>query len=119
MIVFQTNLNKRTAHELLEQTVVEWKVDVVLVSKSNKKLKENGTWITDEDMDVAIKVYNHTEEPRWTKSEKRRGIVWVDFREFKLCAVYISRSVKLEIYRQCIKRGLQHGVYYVECQVHR
>ena len=52
--------------------MIEWKVDVVLVSEPNKKLMEDEAWITDEDKNLAIKVYNHTKETSWTKRGKRR-----------------------------------------------
>ena len=47
---------------------------------------------------------SHTEETGWTKSGKKRGMVWIDFMKFKLCAVYISPNVKFEIYREYLNQ---------------
>jgi ABC-type uncharacterized transport system substrate-binding protein len=80
MIILQTNLNRsRAAHDLLEQTVKEENVDVVLVAEPNKKLAEGATWIADKNKDAAIKIYKQTEETmikrvvRKKKKKRRPG----------------------------------------------
>ncbi|CAH1385034.1 unnamed protein product, partial [Tenebrio molitor] len=104
MIILQTNLNRsRAAHDLLEQTVKEENVDVVLVAEPNKKLAEGATWIADKNKDAAIKIYKQTEETMIKRVVRKDGIIWLEMKDLRICCGYISPNDKIDRFKEFVQ----------------
>jgi exonuclease III len=104
MIILQTNLNRsRAAHDLLEQTVKEENVDVVLVAEPNKKLAEGATWIADKNKDAAIKIYKQTEETIIKRVVRKDGIIWLEMKDLRICCGYISPNDKIDRFKEFVQ----------------
>ena len=61
--VLQINLDRcRAAHALLEQTIKELEIDIVLMSEPNKAIATNKklSWFLDDRIDAAVQIVNQS-----------------------------------------------------------
>ena len=87
--VLQVNLNRcRVAHDLLEVTVAEWKIDICIISEPNRDLAAKENWLVDENVDVAIWLSNTAVTLK--EQGKGKGLVWINTGDAVIYSCYIS-----------------------------
>lgn len=94
MIKFlQVNLNRSPrAHDLMEKTCEEEKIDILLVSEPNKgKVSKERGWYTDSNCDAVIGVRGRSISG--SESGSGLGYTWIGVNNVKIFSVYISPNV--------------------------
>lgn len=92
--ILQINLDRSVAaHDLVDITVVDKKIDIVLISEPNKNHVVKGGWFMDKNRDSAIKVYN--KKIKVYDAGSGEGFVWVAVGDLQIFSVYISPNVPL------------------------
>ena len=98
--VIQINLNRcRAAHDLLEQTIRKWEIDIVLASEPNKKRAAGNEWTTNADKSTAIRLSNtgRSKNKRITQEGWGSSFNWVTIdNNFTLFSVYLSPNLDQE-----------------------
>lgn len=90
--VLQGNMNRcRAAMELLEQTILDNKVDLVIIAEPNKNMAKRGRWISDSESDVAVRTCGRRAKIRQTGTGE--GFVWVELDCAVIYGCYISPNV--------------------------
>jgi len=96
--ILQINLNRsRAAHDLLENSVAEQKIDVVLVSEPNCRLAQ--LWITDDLKDVGIRI-GKTDGVVEEARGKGNGFVWASINSVILYSCYFSPNRSKEEFEE-------------------
>lgn len=80
--------------DLLHQFIKEQKADMVVMAEPNKKIATQAHWITDDNIDVAIKIVNRN--IKTLKTGRAPGIVWVETETFVMFGCYISPNVDIQ-----------------------
>ena len=104
MKIIQINTNRSwAAHDLLEQTAVEEKADIVLISEPNINLitKRPDVWYTSEDKSAAIKITNRN--LKCTGTGSGNGYVWVETDNLKIVSCYISPNVDISVFENILQ----------------
>ena len=96
MIQFlQVNVNRcRAAHSVLEQDEREYHTDITLMIEPNKKIAVRQDWITDDQIDVAIKI--NTQKHKVLSTGRNQGFAYVEFDKLVAYVSYASPNKNLE-----------------------
>ena len=87
--VLQININRcKAAHDILEHFLKENRIDLVVITEPNKKIATTSDFITDLDIDVAIKIVN--KNIGFNKSHIDSGIVMIDTDSIQILGGYFS-----------------------------
>ena len=87
--VLQININRcKAAHDILEHFLKENRIDLVVIIEPNKKIATTSDFITDRDIDVAIKIVN--KNIGFNKSHIDSGIVMIDTDSIQILGGYFS-----------------------------
>lgn len=101
MNLIQINLNRSgAAHALLDQIIVENKIDLVIISEPYKKIQKHDRYIIDQNEDVAIMIVNPN--IKYYQIIRKKGQVWIKLQNFFIGGVYVSPNVDDGIYRAFI-----------------
>ncbi|KAG5871098.1 hypothetical protein JTB14_035795 [Gonioctena quinquepunctata] len=60
----------RAAHDAENLVIMEKNIDLLIVSEPNKKIVSNGEWVTDKNLDVAVRRINRKLSQGRSKDEK-------------------------------------------------
>ena len=91
MEFLQINLNHcKAAHDLLEATIRQRNVDIIILSEANKN-RIKPTWYTDRQGETVIGILNNTIVP--VENGNGQGFVWIALPEVTLYSCYIYRQM--------------------------
>lgn len=90
--ILQANLNRsRAAHDIAHMAALREGVDIIVASEPNQGLCKKYGWLTDQNVDVAVYLYNKNIEV--DKIKKKNGYLQVKLKEVSLFCCYSSPNI--------------------------